>query len=162
MIRQNYPQFVKVINEISMGKVSSDTKEYVKTLGQDFSSQACDSLKLYATTDLVEKHYKDSILRWPGEMFEYASIDNGKLDSLHGILAPSVLWLKKGCPVILLQNISDKLYNALQGSIISCDSDRHTVHFQSVNITRNITKETVSGITILKFNSVDKQFKMFF
>lgn len=165
VIRQNDPQFIKVVNEISMGKVSIDTEEYVKSLSQDFCSQACDSLKLYATNDLVEKHNRDSILRWPGETFEYSSTDSGKLESLHRLLhvAPPVLWLKKGCPVILLQNISDKLYNGLQGRVISCDSDGPTVQFQSVNITRKITKETFSGITILKFNmSFDKKFKIFF
>lgn len=38
----------------------------------------------------------------------------------------------------------DKLYNGLQGRVISCDSDGPTVQFQSVNITRKITKETFS------------------
>lgn len=46
-----------------MVKVSLNTKEYVNSLSQDFCSQACDSLKLYATNDLVEKHKRDSILR---------------------------------------------------------------------------------------------------
>lgn len=57
-----------------MGKVSLDNKEYVKhvkSLSQDFCSQACDSLKLHTTNDLVEKHNRVSILRWPGETFEY-------------------------------------------------------------------------------------------
>lgn len=31
VFRQNDPQFIKVVNEISMGKVSLDTEEYVKT-----------------------------------------------------------------------------------------------------------------------------------
>lgn len=151
------------MNEISVGKVSLDTKEYVKSLSQDYCSQACDSLKLYATNDLVEKHNRDSILRWPGETFEYSSTDSGKFESFHRLLAPPVLWLKKGCPVNLLQIISDKLYNGLQGRVFSCDSDGSTVQFQSVNISRKITKETFSGITILKFNmSFDKKFKMFF
>lgn len=112
VIRQNDSQFIKVVNEISIGKVSFDNKEYVKyvkSLSQDFCSQACDSLKLYTTNDLVEKHNRDSILRWPGETFEYSSTDSGKLESFHRLLAPPVLWLKKGCPVNLLQNISDKL-----------------------------------------------------
>lgn len=71
VFRQNDPQFIKVVNEISMGKVSLDTEEYVKSLSQDFCSQACDSLKLHTTNDLVEKHNRVSILRWPGETFEY-------------------------------------------------------------------------------------------
>lgn len=101
------------------------------------------------------------MLRWPRETFEFSSADSGKLESFHRLLAPPVLWLKKGCPVNLLQNISDKLYiyNGLQGRVISCDSDGSTVQFQSVNISRKITKETFSGITILKFKmSFDKKF----
>lgn len=139
VIWQNDPQFITVVNEISMGKVSSDTKEYVKTLIRTFILKHVIPSNYMLQMILLKKHNRDSILRWPGETFEYASTDNGKLDSLNRILAPQVLWLKKGCPVILLQNISDKLYNGLQGSVISCDSDGPTVHFQSVNITRKIT-----------------------
>lgn len=154
VIRQNDPQFIKVVNEISVGKVSSDTEKFVKGLSGDFCSQTSDSLKLYATNDLVEQHNRDSIIRWPGEMFEYTSNDFGKLDSLHRILAPPVLWLKKECPVILLQNISGKLFNGLRGSVVSCDNDGPTVHFQSVNITRKLKKESFSGIVryLVKLN----------
>ncbi|XP_055998369.1 uncharacterized protein LOC125678781 [Ostrea edulis] len=157
VIRQNDPQFIKVVNEISVGKVSSDTEKFVKGLSGDFCSQTSDSLKLYATNDLVEQHNRDSIIRWPGEMFEYTSNDFGKLDSLHRILAPPVLWLKKECPVILLQNISGKLFNGLRGSVVSCDNDGPTVHFQSVNITRKLKKESFSVYSPdLKRNVVER------
>lgn len=110
VIRQSDPQFIKVVNVISVRKISSDTENFVKELSEKFSSQTCKSLKLYATNDLVEKQNRNSILRWPGEMSEYASTDSGRLDYLHRVLAPPVPWLKKGCPVILLQK------NSLMGS----------------------------------------------
>lgn len=70
-------------------------------------------------------------------MSEYASTDSRRLDYLHRVLAPPVLRQKKGYPVILLQNISEKnLFNGLRGNVIFCDSDGPTVHFPSVKITR--------------------------
>lgn len=44
-----------MVNEISVGKISSDTEDFVKELSEKFSPQTCESLKLYATDDLVEK-----------------------------------------------------------------------------------------------------------
>lgn len=41
VIRQNDPEFVKVINEISIGKVSSDTKKYVKHWGTLYMMHNC-------------------------------------------------------------------------------------------------------------------------
>lgn len=53
-------------------------------------------------------------------MSEYASTDSGQPDYLHRVLAPPGLYLKKGSPVILLQNISEKkLFNGLKGIVIS-------------------------------------------
>ena len=62
-LSENDTQFIKVVNEISVGKKYSDTENFVKKLSENFSSQASESLKLFATNDLVENQIRNLILR---------------------------------------------------------------------------------------------------
>lgn len=46
VMRQNDPKFIKAVNDISVGKLSSETENFVKELRETFISQKCESLKL--------------------------------------------------------------------------------------------------------------------
>ena len=71
----------------------------------------------------------------PGNVKEYTSIDTGKAALLHKNPAPSVLWLKRGCPVILLRNMSDTLTNGSLGVVQDMDEDGPLVYFDQPGAT---------------------------
>jgi hypothetical protein len=82
---------------------------------------------------------------FPGELYEYKSTDEGDRKFLNKILAPQTLWLKKGAPVMLLHNLSDKLVNGLRGTVVDITESGPVVEFPSLNMKMPMEKITFSG-----------------
>jgi len=55
----------------------------------------------------------------------------GDAKYLNKMHAPKTLSVVKGCPVMLLKNLSNTLVNGLIGSVKSFDENNITVHFQN-------------------------------
>ncbi|XP_060588832.1 uncharacterized protein LOC132744216 [Ruditapes philippinarum] len=81
------------------------------------------------------------IVRQSEEQFITAinEVYQGLATKMSTISAPHVLWLKVGCPLILLRNLSDKLVNGLQGYVKDILDDG-SVHFPTANMTKRIPK----------------------
>ena len=148
--RQQDSVFIKTINEVSLGKMSKETIDYMKTFERPLHHDQTNSVKLFSTNELVDMYNRKCILDLQGELYEYKADDSGDISRLGKILAPPVLWLKKNCQVILLRNISKKLVNGLIGHM-SCEQDGPVVYFQQVDVSTKLQKISFSGMWYVNF-----------
>ena len=150
VIRQSEPLLIQAISEISLGKVTDEMLSYMNSLNRPLEDNTRTSVKLFARNDLVDDFNRNSIIHWPGQLVQCKAIDSGERKYLDRILAPKTLWIKEGCPVILLKNLSDKLVNGLQGKVVSTNEKGPTIEFPSIGLTTLLKTERFSG-TILHF-----------
>ncbi|XP_021349151.1 uncharacterized protein LOC110447633 [Mizuhopecten yessoensis] len=141
IVRQSEVPLICAIREVSCGEVSDATKQFMNTLQRPLSSDK-PSVKLFATNYLVDNYNRKCVVEARGEMGEYCAEDTGQERYLSRLLAPKVLWLKVGSPVILLRNLTNKLCNGLSGTIVSLETDGPVVNFPTVNETMKIPKMT--------------------
>lgn len=150
--RQQDAVFIKTINQVSLGQMSEEINEYIKTFERPLHSVYGDdrknSVKLFATNELVDMYNRKCILDLHGELFEYRANDTGDVSKLRKILAPPVLWLKRNCQVILLRNISKKLVNGLIGQVIACEQDGPVVYFPQIAVSTKLQKIPFSGMYV--------------
>ncbi|XP_060571759.1 uncharacterized protein LOC132729940 [Ruditapes philippinarum] len=101
-------------------------------------------IKLFSRNEQVDDYNRQCIVDFPGELYEYKSTDEGDRKFLNKILAPQTLWLKKGAPVMLLRNLSDKLVNGLRGTVVDITESGPVVEFPSLNMKMPMEKITFS------------------
>ncbi|XP_069109443.1 LOW QUALITY PROTEIN: uncharacterized protein [Argopecten irradians] len=145
IVRQNDQQLIRSIWEVSFGEVSDDTLMYIKTLQRPLSPDQ-QSIKLFATTHLVDNYNRKCVVEARGVVGEYLAEDTGENRHLSRLMAPKILWLKVGSPVILLRNISKILFNGLRGTVLAVEPDGPVVNFPTANQTLKIPKMTFTGI----------------
>ncbi|WAR18361.1 PIF1-like protein [Mya arenaria] len=160
-VRTKDEQLMKLITEVFSGGISADSEKFLASLKRPLPVyQASDSIKLFAKNDLVDDFNRTSLLDYPGDLYQFKSTDSEDISGIRTISAPEILWVKVGCPVILLQNLSDKLVNGLVGrihsisvetgpynmipSLASSDGKKEMLDFhiftaQNVNISFNIS-----------------------
>ncbi|XP_033725340.1 uncharacterized protein LOC117315301 [Pecten maximus] len=139
IIRQQDQTLIKAIQEVSEGvELTEESLTLINSMERPLPTGP-PSVKLFATNNLVDDYNRRRILNWRGELIEYSAVDTGDKKHLSKILAPQKLWLKEGCPVVLLRNFSKVLYNGLQGYIVSLGKDGPVVDFGSLGVHR-ITK----------------------
>ncbi|XP_062597103.1 uncharacterized protein LOC134258565 [Saccostrea cucullata] len=156
VVRQSDIEFVCTINEIARGSLSQKSKNFLQSLDRPLHVPS--SVKLYATNELVNRHNRKCLFEMPGIHTEYLAEDSGDISCLSRVAAPQVLWLKKDCPVILLKNLSKKLVNGLQGTIMSCERDGPVVHFASVDETVKMKQERFSVFSpVLRRNLAERK-----
>ena len=112
--RQTEPDLIKCINECATGLVSDGTINFI-LLARPLSDDAVQLFARNIDADVFNYRKLNSL---PGEMTHYDAVDEGSKHHLNKFLAPKHIRLKVGCPVILLKNLSDKLINGLQGTVI--------------------------------------------
>jgi len=120
-------QFVNVIKEVTRNDLSEESVDFLRSLNRPLQ---CDATTLFATNQQVDSFNRSKILNFPGQLFEYPSSDTGDQKYLQKLTCPKVLWLKIGMPVILLRNISEKLYNGLQGTVQGIDKEGPSINFR--------------------------------
>jgi len=153
----------KAVAEVYSGSVSPQTEEFICRLARPLSvDNNNNTIKLFATNNRVDDFNRKCLLKHPGTMYEFKSSDSGKAQHLYRISAPAVIWLKVGCPVILLQNISDKLVNGLRGHIHSITTDGPVVYFHDLNLLSLIPKVKFSGNIIIVLTTVHYFFNICF
>ena len=87
-------------------------------------------------------------IQHPGDLIQYQSEGSGevaKLTSAFGVLAMKNLCLKRGCPVMLLHNISNRLVNGSTGVVVDLDETGPKVHFPDADVTLEMQKHTFTG-----------------
>ncbi|MES9902009.1 MAG: hypothetical protein ABW168_04910 [Sedimenticola sp.] len=108
------------------------------------------SVKLFSTNELVDDYNRDKLLQFPGALLELKSHDEGKKYYYSSdLLAPRMLWLKIGVPVILLRNLSDVLVNGMLGEVCDFEGQRVWVHFPSIQKKVSIEKFRFEGKTCM-------------
>lgn len=148
VIRQTEGAFINVINEVSKGALSQESDNFISKLSRQLDvPEDSKTVKLFSKNDLVDDYNRKCILEYPGRVYEFKSTDTGNEKGLSGISAPHTLWLKVGCPVILLRNLSETLVNGLQGYVMEIpeDGSHPIVDFPSAGVTKHIPKVKFTG-----------------
>ncbi|XP_053380131.1 ATP-dependent DNA helicase PIF1-like [Mercenaria mercenaria] len=140
VVRQDNECFIKAIHEVSKGTVSPETISFIKKLERPFPVGPDSSVVLFANNDLVNIYNRREILKCPGQIREFVSEDSGDIRVLIKSNAPPRLWLKEGCPVILIRNLSKTLVNGLQGKVVDFEEGCPVVHFPSISCTTKLEK----------------------
>ncbi|WAR18194.1 LOW QUALITY PROTEIN: PIF1-like protein [Mya arenaria] len=147
-IRQNEESFIKAINEISHGRSSHESKQFILKLSRPLTVQeGSRSIKLFSRNDYMIT-IGNVLSNFPGTIFEFQSTDTGRAKDLAKLTAPWLLWIKKSCPVILLRNLSKTLVNGLSGYVCEVDDSEPVINFPSVNLVTRISKELNKDIAV--------------
>jgi hypothetical protein len=72
-------------------------------------------------------------------MITYKAVDKGEKKYLKGILCPQTLHLKRGCPVMLLRNLSNILVNGSMGRVVDFGNQGPIVNFMEAEKTLELT-----------------------
>ncbi|KAH3772208.1 hypothetical protein DPMN_173546 [Dreissena polymorpha] len=107
------------------------------------------SVKIFARDDFVDDFNGSSLLKWKCNLYEFQAKDSGTVAELGKITAPAVLWVKLGCPVILLTNLPGKLVNGLLGHIQHITHNGIVVEFSSIHISTIIERIEFTGMFIV-------------
>lgn len=142
IVRQNESILIDVINKLSRGAVDDCVLSFMKEVERPLKEN---SIKLFSNNFLVDTFNRQQLLESPGDVIEFQSADDGNQKCLSQITAPHTVWLKTGCPVILLRNLSDVLVNGLRGIVIRFEADGPIVEFPTVPLTTTIKRYTFSG-----------------
>jgi membrane protease subunit (stomatin/prohibitin family) len=73
--------------------------------------------------------------------------DAGLLTSSEGVSAQKKLMIKRGCPVMLIRNISSELVNGSIGRVVDFNEESHSpvVDFQDLGIVITLKKLNFTG-----------------
>lgn len=142
-IRADSIQLVNLISDVFAGRISPDGEEFLLSLSRPLPSSD-KSMKLFSKHALVDDFNRTCLLNFPGSLYELKATDSGEITELERLSVPKTLWIKVGCPVILLQNLSDKLVNGLLGHVHSIE-DGPVVKFDDINLTLSIPKVKFSS-----------------
>lgn len=142
---------MKAVHETSQGVPSPETCCLLKNLARPLPETVLkNSVKLFSTNELVDDYNRDKLLQFPGALLELKSHDEGKKYYYSSdLLAPRMLWLKIGVPVILLRNLSDVLVNGMLGEVCDFEGQRVWVHFPSIQKKVSIEKFRFEGKTCM-------------
>ena len=83
------------------------TSVYVQGLKRPHPEN-CESVKLFSNNELVEEYNREVILHIANDLL---NVNLRKQNNLNIWISAKIIWLKKGTPVILLRNSSNKLVN---------------------------------------------------
>ena len=142
--QQNDANFVKVISEVSQGVLSEEGMQFFDSVKRPLP-EGVESVKLFSTNSLVDEYNRKCLIEKDGDLYEFVSEDSGDVKELETITAPKILWLKVGCPIILLKNLSDTLVNGLRGILLSVTNSELLVRFPSLNLITSIPKVEFTG-----------------
>ncbi|PHH73603.1 hypothetical protein CDD80_3713 [Ophiocordyceps camponoti-rufipedis] len=135
VFRQRDPKFAGMLNELRLGKISSDTEEAFKSLSRPLIfDDGVDSAQLYPTRQQVESSNEKRLRELPGQVHRFQATDSGdptiKDKLLVNMMAPKSLDLKINAQVMLIKNLDDTLVNGSLGKVIAF-SDENTFEMSS-------------------------------
>lgn len=125
VFRQKDQTFVRMLNEMRMGKLSADTVQaFAKLERVPELPEGITPTELYPLRRDVEKANRDRLDALPSELRVYTSLDGGTLPPdqrervLENFMAPRYVHLKKGAQVMLIKNLFKDLANGSVGTVI--------------------------------------------
>ena len=143
VFRQNEPDLIRAVQELSLGNPSPETMDLMNELSRPLPDPDV-SVKLFALNYDVDVYNAKRLDTIKTEEKTYKSTDTGKLDELEKCPFPEILLLKIGAPAVLLANLSDDLVNGRQGEVIGLEEDGPTIHFPELKLTKKITAKSWS------------------
>ncbi|XP_052253174.1 uncharacterized protein LOC127859706 [Dreissena polymorpha] len=149
VFRQRDESLISLIRELSLGQLSNDSQKLITSLARELPQEDGKLVKLYATNILVDLHNRSRIMDLDGQMYSFQSTDKGDERALNTLVVPPTLWLKIGCRVMLLKNLSDRLMNGLQGEVRDTREDAVHVFFPMLHEVATILRCAFTRYTLL-------------
>ena len=117
--RQSDKLLIEITRQLSTGHIKPEIDNKCQSLNQTtIPQQFKDAIHLVATNLQCDYINAAKLHEMPGDLTNYVANDTGPNTHHQKILAPKVLYIKLGCPVILLRNISSTVVNGMRGSVI--------------------------------------------
>ncbi|CAC5408438.1 PIF1 [Mytilus coruscus] len=126
VMRQDEPDFVKAIHDISRGELPTDTRNLLKRLQRPLPP-GNDPIRLFARNFDREVYNASRLIDLEGDLKSFHSLDEGDPTKLRKMSVGQSLHLKINCPVMLVKNLSKNLVNGLQGTVQEINTDNNTV-----------------------------------
>ena len=154
---ENDKHFLSALAEIRLGWCSKDSEDYISSLKISLSADLEESATHISFRKIpVTLMNRKELDKLPGELLVYnASFENDNSTSMSwpGV---EVLQLKRGCKVMLVWNLSDRLKNGSLGVFTGVRGDDLLVFFEDVGVVeisrqtwikRNLTGQRMGGVT---------------
>ena len=145
VVRQSESKLITAIREVAVGNISPETETFLNSLSRPLSTDD-ETVKLFSRNEQVDEFNRRKVIEFPGQLYEFQCADEGDQKYLNKMLAPKTLWLKKGAPVILLRNMSEKLVNGLRGHVHDITETGPVIEFPSLKVKVPIEKMKFSSI----------------
>ena len=122
VMRQVNKEFLSALQEIRVGECSNKTAEYLCSLSRVNGSLEETTSHIYFKKLPVAVHNREALQKLPGPEFVFEA---EKTNETRGMNWPGsdVLYLRPGCPVMLVWNLNDKLKNGSKGAFLECTTD---------------------------------------
>ncbi|CAG2229021.1 PIF1 [Mytilus edulis] len=140
VMRQDEPDFVKAIHDISRGELPTDTHNLLKRLQRPLPP-GNDPIRLFARNFDREVYNASRLLDLEGDLKSFHSLDEGDPTKLRKMSVGQSLHLKINCPVMLVKNLSKNLVNGLQGTVQEINTDNNTVTVNFNGLITDIKRE---------------------
>ncbi|XP_077998932.1 uncharacterized protein LOC144451879 [Glandiceps talaboti] len=143
--RQNDPQFINILTEISNGQCSKENRELLKNRtkplsSSDFGLEFIPAIYTHNTD--VQHHNMTQLIDHPGQVYTFTAKDTGSKSLLNKrTIADSTLHLKVGSPVMLIYNCTNELTNGMTGTVTEMKDGLPVVHFPRVNKTVRVEQK---------------------
>jgi ATP-dependent DNA helicase PIF1 len=114
-------RLIEALDVLRMGRCDDETEKYLRSLSREFDS--CEDVQpvhIYFKRLPVEVHNLSILAALPGSKLTFESTDTGNAQLLNNTV-PAVLYLKPGCKVMLLYNVSNQLKNGICGQFVGVD-----------------------------------------
>ncbi|RUS25013.1 DNA helicase-like protein, partial [Jimgerdemannia flammicorona] len=123
VLRQDDEHFVRLLNEIRLGKVSAEALRVLTFLHRELKSldRAFRPIQLYPYRSDVDFVNNTRLAALKGHPRRFNTQDWGDIRLLQHCIAPEILELKIGAPVILIRNLDPDLVNGSVGTVIDFD-----------------------------------------
>ncbi|OJD27782.1 hypothetical protein ACJ73_00830 [Blastomyces percursus] len=126
VFRQKDPEFAAMLNEMRLGKLSTETIAAFKALARPLSfDDALEATELFPTRSEVENANSARMGRLSGETMVFTAVDGGTMQNetqrsqlLADCVAPTIQ-LKKGAQVMLIKNMDESLVNGSLGKVVA-------------------------------------------
>ncbi|XP_074649009.1 uncharacterized protein LOC141904325 [Tubulanus polymorphus] len=154
VVRQSDIAFIEAINAVSRGNVADKSLKYLESLNKPLPSNL-NPIYLFPNNFDVEIRNRIQLDSLPGEIKIYKSSNEfGSLSAINSLSAVQNLYLKVGCPVILIKNLSSLLVNGLLGTVVLLKDHSVVVSFPSVDISYDIGYYNFSKFSCIENKTV--------
>ena len=129
VLRQKDGMLINAIHQLATGEITNDTLQFLNRLHRPLPETA---KPLYLHGRKFDTHCEnmDRLNAMPGDAKKYTAKYSGASRYFGNFQPPKYLLLKKGCPVMLLKNITEQLVNGSIGVVEEMADEEVTVNFK--------------------------------